>query len=76
MVPRQCASPEVLEERHRLFQEGRVAQHEPHLVVPHPAGDKFVYALPSSQSWWTERMRCVLGSSAVRVSLSALGSRA
>ena len=60
MVPRQCASPEVLEERRRLFHEGRVAQHEPHLVVPHPAGDKFVYALPSSQSWWTERMRRVL----------------
>ena len=60
MLPRQCASPEVLEERRRLFHVGRVAQHEPHLVVPHPAGDKFVYALPSSQSWWTERMRRVL----------------
>ena len=60
MVPRQCASAQALEERRILFVEGRAAQHEPHFVLAHPAGDKFVYRLPSSQSWWTERMRRVL----------------
>ena len=74
MVPRKCASPEALKERRIVFDEGRAAQHEPHLVVPHPSGDKFVYALPSSQFTRPELVdgtanatdaRCVLYESSV-----------